>query len=50
VIWPVFACLVWGFVSCFLYLRAKNAGGIRNVESLGPFYTRTAYCLAAYWW
>ena len=50
IIWGVFACMVWGFVSCFLYLRAKHGGGIKNVTSLQPFFTRIAYCLAAYWW
>jgi dolichyl-phosphate-mannose--protein O-mannosyl transferase len=42
--------MVWSVVSCFLFLRAKHAGGIPNVESLQPFFTRIAFCLAAYWW
>jgi len=42
--------MVWGIVACFLYLRVKHAGGIKNVESLQPFFTRIAYCLSAYWW
>lgn len=50
IVWAVFGCMCWAAVSCLLYLRAKHAGGIKNIDSLQPFFTRIAYCFAAYWW